>query len=76
MFTVVLMALLAQSGDAPPANGSIQAAVHKRDKLPLTYPPSAAEVVLKDGAIHLTRQVLVYIPVAKEFAVQVVEKVT
>ena len=75
MLSFVLLAFLAQPGDAPPSKGSIQAAVQKRDKLPLTFPPGTAEVVLKDGAIHLTRQVLVYVTVSKEFTVQVTQLV-
>ncbi len=66
-----------QKGHAvpPPKPAGIQAILRGRDKLPQSFPPTAAEVTAKDGAIVITRQVVGHIPVAKEFTVQVVHLV-
>jgi uncharacterized protein (TIGR03000 family) len=66
-----------QKGDAPPAArpAGIQAILRGRDKLPQSFPPTAADVTAKDGAIVITRQVVGHIPVAKGYTVLVVHLV-
>ena len=55
--------------------GGLAAVLSRRDKLPRSSPPAVSKAVMRNGAVVLTRQVHEYVPVAREFTVNVVAMV-